>query len=139
METKKYLLEIYKVEADKYNKTRDIQWKINIAIWTVLVVMMYAKLEQKIKNIPPFIQGIIFFIFAFAHFIFIRKIHGSLDRSLTRMHNMASHLLEQDENVEVKWKDFEKEIKNKKGTWEYWQLGITGFLIWIFFALEKSD
>ena len=52
---------------------------------------------------------------------------------------MASHLLEQDENVEVKWKDFEKEIKNKKGTWEYWQLGITGFLIWIFFALEKSD
>ena len=28
--------ELFKAYLDKFNKTRDIQWKLNIALWTLI-------------------------------------------------------------------------------------------------------
>ncbi|HKB43873.1 MAG TPA: hypothetical protein VKC90_05780 [Chitinophagaceae bacterium] len=134
---KDYLIEIYKVEAEKYNKTRDIHWKVNLSICTVLVVLIYAKLEGKIRNLPLFFQGFVLLSFIGLHIIFIRNIHQSLSRSLTRLHNIAAHLLEQDENAKMKWVDFNKKTPYGKYGWEYWQLGITIFLIAIFYLINQ--
>ena len=86
------LREIYKVEAEKYNKTRDIQWKMNLAFWTLLIVAIYVKSKHELI-IPQFseiIAGILCILF---HLLFVLHIHGSLERSLNRMHNMANCLL----------------------------------------------
>jgi hypothetical protein len=47
--SKEYLKEIYKVESEKYNRTRDIHWKMNIGIWTLLVVAIYAKSDGHLE------------------------------------------------------------------------------------------
>src|SRR5688572_853287 len=96
---KNVLLEIYKIEAEKYNKTRDIQWRLNIAIWTVLIVAIYAKSQSAFNfnnwSIP--IQVTIGIVYLAVHAAFIFNIHGSMNRSLARMHNMASYIMEESE------------------------------------------
>jgi hypothetical protein len=36
--TRNELLEFYKTERTRFEKTRDIQWKFNIALWTLLAL-----------------------------------------------------------------------------------------------------
>src|SRR4030095_14916216 len=86
---KEHLLEIYKTEAEKYNKTRDIHWKLNIAIWTVLIVAIYGKMKEEIDALPYLYECVIGIAFIGLHFFFIYNIHGSLNRSLNRMHDMG--------------------------------------------------
>jgi len=139
MDMKDYVLEIYKVEAEKYNKTREIHWKMNIAIWTVLIVAIYGKSQHGLTISHNFWnEMVIYFCYLLVHFIFIFLIHGSLHRSLTRMHNMASFLLEQGDELKIKWKDFEKRAFKKYGLWEFWQLWITFFLIIIFHIINQT-
>ncbi len=135
---KQYLIEIYKTEAEKYNKTRDIHWKMNIAIWTLLIVVIYAKSQNKLPIGNIYIEIAASFVYLMIHYFFVREIHGSLYRSLTRMHNMASSLLKENEETS-KWKDFDKKVSMKTGLWEYLQLGITIFLIIIFLLIKHSD
>ncbi len=52
------------------------------------------------------------------------------------MHNMASSLLEENENVNHKWTDFDKKIYMRTGWWEYLQLGITIFLLVIYIIMK---
>ncbi|HEX4372456.1 MAG TPA: hypothetical protein VHZ50_04030, partial [Puia sp.] len=86
------------------------------------------------------------------HFFYISAFHGSLARSLWRMHDMA-HLLLRDEigpidwmkigqRKYIHWRDlpFEKISVGKKllalwgklQTWDYLQIGITLFLVVIY-------
>ncbi len=132
---KKDLIEIYKVEAEKYNKTRDIHWKMNIAIWTLLVIAIYAKSQGKLP-LDMCVNIVASLVYLVMHGFFVIEIHGSLYRSLTRMHNMASSLLEENENVNHKWTDFDKKIYMRTGWWEYLQLGITIFLLVIYIIMK---
>jgi membrane protein YdbS with pleckstrin-like domain len=33
-----FLIEVYKAEREQFNRTRELQWKINISFWTLLVL-----------------------------------------------------------------------------------------------------
>ena len=133
MEGKDYLLEIYKVEADKYNKTRDIHWKMNIAIWSVLIVAIYGK-SQFGLTISPMRQIVIlvYSLVTSVQISFIILIHGSLHRSLNRMKNMVVFILEKSPQEIIKWREMEKITFKKSIFWESWQVAITILLIFIF-------
>jgi hypothetical protein len=135
---KTYLLEIYKVEAEKYNKTREIHWKMNISLWTVLIVAIYAKGQNQFtfSKLPICVEVLIYFLFLVIHFVFIFKIHGSLNRSLARMSDMATCLLKEKEEIEIKWTDLGKNAPQANNYWEFLQLGITLFLIGIFYLIR---
>ena len=138
MDYHKNLLEIYKVESDKYNKTRDIQWKMNIAIWTVIIVAIYAQSENKLSfSNQNCVMKIIIYLTPFLiHLSFVHFIHGSLTRSLRRMHNAANLLLD-NTLPNSKWMDLNKSVKDKYQYWQYLQLLITIFLLVIFYISSK--
>ena len=94
-EYKSYLVEIYKVESEKYNKTRDIQWRMNIAVWTVIILAFYAKDKHDINlSGNQFIALVLAAVCLLLHLFFIIGIHTSLNNSLARMHNIAKRLLD---------------------------------------------
>ena len=137
---KNVLLEIYKIEAEKYNKTRDIQWRLNIAIWTVLIVAIYAKSQSEFNfnKWPITVQIAIGLIYLVVHAVFIFNIHGSMNRSLARMHNMASYIMEEKKDVPLKWIDLEFGASKPRGNWEWLQLVISIFLIMIFYMTDAA-
>jgi hypothetical protein len=144
MEMKDHMLEIYKIEADKYNKTREIHWKMNFAIWTVLIVAIYAKSRNEfdISKLYWLWQLVIYTVFCGLHLYFIVKIHSSLDRSLARMRDMATIIL----NPTFLWdkiggKKVAELATQKDGffKWEYLQVLITVFLIAIFYFIPITQ
>lgn len=133
MDMKNYVLEIYKVESEKYSKTREIHWKLNISIWSVLIVAIYAKAtgNLSISGISLLSQIGIYTLYCLIHLVFINKIHGSINRSLQRMHSMAKYIIEGGAN-QITWEGFEKKTIKKNNQWEWLQIAITIFLIAIF-------
>lgn len=140
-----HLIEIYKVEAEKYNKTRDIQWKMNVAFWTVLIVGIYAKSSKEGLDIGgKCFQACIGASYVLLHFIFVVQIQGSLRRSITRLRNCADNILQEDESKVVTVHDIEvpihrtqKEVWRDVG-WHFFQIVITIVLAYIFIAIKKD-
>lgn len=138
MDTKEHIQEIYKVEADKYGKTRDIHWRLNIAVWTVIIVAIYAKGNGNLKTseLPLCLLLCIYFVFVIIHSIFVYKIHRSLFRSLNRMNNMAIYLIENDDPTT--WNSLEEIKIPNDYYWEFIQVSITVFLILIFHFIQST-
>lgn len=72
-------VELFKAHVDKFNKTRDIQWKLNIALWTLMGAaggFLYGKYT------PSFLEGLIILaIFATGFFFFwAQPIQASLEQ-----------------------------------------------------------
>jgi hypothetical protein len=132
MDKKQCLVEIYKVEAGKYNASRDIQWKINVAVWTVMFLAVYSKIQKPFtinKSLLFAIAG----LFVVLHFLFIKIMHESQKRSLSRLNNIATFLIEKEENESVSWQDMSVLVPNLKLRENYLQVLITIFLVAIFF------
>ena len=144
---KKYLVEFYKVEAEKYNKTRDVQWKMNLAFWTVLIVAIYSKTKEgfTLDSLPLWLQAIILILFIYVHSIFIFQIQGSLNRSLGRMRNLGAYLVEKEEKDTTSINEIEQdpfkdnaEYKSRTKKWHLFQISITIFLVVLFFILKPK-
>lgn len=135
---KNYLSEIYKVEAEKYSKTRDIHWRVNISIWTVLIVAIYVKFQNgfDLTTLSHWLRFLIYSFYLIVHAIFIFKMHGSLNRSLARMHDMATYLIEDKNDETIKWMDIGKKAPKPNYYWEFLQLSISLFLIGIFHFMK---
>lgn len=136
-EYKEFLVEIYKVESEKYNSTRELHWKINIAVWTVLAASIIIKAQKGFLSIDSCSQILLLFGYAGMHFLFILYIHASLWRSLTRMHNMATFLLSNQANG-LSWTDFSKPVPQPYKYWELWQILITIFLCIVFSVIKQN-
>ncbi|HLY71059.1 MAG TPA: hypothetical protein VKR53_15105 [Puia sp.] len=134
---KNHLIEIYKVEAEKYNKTRDIHWKMNIAMWTLLIVALYAKMKGEIKSLPIPCEICMCLLFVFLHIVFIGFIHGSLNRSLTRMKNMSNYLI-RDDNVPIQnFDSFDSPRATVNSGWEFLQAAIGAILLAIYVSTGR--
>lgn len=121
-------IEVYKVEASKYDSTRNIQWKMNISIWTVIIVGIYAKSQNQL-NYPEYINIIASLVYLVIHSMFVFFIQKSLSRSLTRMERMAKHMLK---DKTLTWAEIDEGLKRKNRRWEYLQIFVTAFLLLIF-------
>jgi len=72
-------VELFKAHLDKFNKTRDIQWKLNIALWTLIGAAGGFLYE---KYTPSLLEGIVILIvFSVGHFFFwAQPIQTSLEQ-----------------------------------------------------------
>src|SRR5689334_11739977 len=62
--------EVYKAERSKSEKTRNIQWKFNIALWTLLAAAIWFFNDKKVGTFRNFlIPAAIWFIWG--HFLFV--------------------------------------------------------------------
>jgi len=84
---KEYLLEIYKIESEKYSKTREVHWKFNIAFWTVLIVAIYAQYTEKFNLAGLGISSIGFNIYACHNFYYAQV------RSMKRCFQVKAEIL----------------------------------------------
>ena len=106
----------------------------------MLVLAIYGKAKGEIPSMVcayEIVLGVIFFIL---HGIFVFSIHGSLKRSLNRMHDMASHLL-----TPIGWDKIGKRKRSGlfdndfwRDNWELFQLGVTVFLIIIYIVVKHK-
>ena len=142
MPYKEALLEIYKIEYSKYEKTRGIQWKMNIAIWTLISALAYATAKGDIgalKNHLPWcitiIAGLLSACICIVHAIFLSRIQLSLNNSMTRLENIASYLcnksLLEDSAKEERllWESIEEGTKIKMKGWVFLQTFVSVILV----------
>jgi hypothetical protein len=137
---KEHLIEIYKVEAEKYNKTRDIQWKMNVAFWTVLIVGIYSKSKEGFKLQEELYVGLLYVLL---HLLFVVQIQASLGRSITRLRHCGDYILEGVTTKIIGVRELEiplnrsfKEV-GRDILWHVFQIGITIFLVFIFDAMPE--
>ena len=132
------ILEIYKTEYSKYEKTRDIQWKMNIAVWTLLAVFTYyiAKGEVIAIDFPWWGRLVIGILFCLFHVLFLVRIQTSLGNSLRRLNDIASYISFSCDNEETQFIWQSSKPKNKQ--WVFIQVGVTGILV-IILTVIKND
>jgi len=109
---------------------------LSISIWTVLVVGIYAKATNNFLVGNSRWVFILYALYVGIHIFFILNIHGSINRSLSRMYNMVKYILENN-NEDVTWKELEDNKIKMKPKWELCQIIITVFLILIFHFTSK--
>jgi hypothetical protein len=77
------LIELVKVRVDKYKQTRDLEFKVNIALWTLIVLIgRYCQDRISLDTTSDWVFFIILtLIIVLGHFFFwLRPISGSLAR-----------------------------------------------------------
>lgn len=132
MADKQSITEIYKAEASKYDKTREIQWRLNLAFWTLIVLAALAKVEHH-AELPAYVRLFVYFGFLVVYTLFIVEIKKSQIRSFTRMRNLAKFIIESKERTRFSWKEVEHPKASLSWAWELMQFSITTLLL---FALE---
>ena len=75
--SKLFLIEVYKAEREQFNRTRELQWKINISFWTLLVLGINYSYKIRIMSMD-WILILMIFLFI-TYIVFVIFIQRSLD------------------------------------------------------------
>lgn len=134
------LTEFVKAKMEKYRQTRDLQFKVNIALWTLIVLVGYRGeqvLELSDLN-DFFLFGVALLMVVPGHYFFWLR---PLSASMARDNAKALELQNQAENIingsSGKPERSLAEIKRCYRTINLFLAGITlilMFLLWIFLA-----
>jgi len=73
-------LEMYKIQHTKFQKTQDLQWKFNIATWTLMAASIYffSNYYNNNPNIPLWIIIVLCVSFFFTHLLYVCLTQNSL-------------------------------------------------------------
>ena len=129
------LVELYKAQMSGFNKTRDIQWRFNILVWGLLVVVTYFKqLNPDIFNQP--LVAILFIIALLAHYIFVYIVQRSLAGSKRIMDDYLAHInrYNKTEDILINTSKYERiyVLTLTDYLWIAFQIIITFFILLIF-------
>jgi hypothetical protein len=72
-------LEIYKLEHARYNNFREIQWKMNVSIWTLLALAI--RYADELKGLSLLVIISASFLIVVSHMIFVYRSQWSLKAS----------------------------------------------------------
>ncbi|MBW2046147.1 MAG: hypothetical protein JRI96_14905 [Deltaproteobacteria bacterium] len=114
------LIELCKIQMDHFRQTRDIEFKVNLALWT-LVALGGKFFYDKIK-LDTCCEWVIYIVFAlaiiFTHFFFwMRPIQDSEDRDIRFIYQCREKLIEGESSD---WRG---------GKWTYFEVAITFALL----------
>jgi len=89
--TRNEALEYYKQERDRFEKTRGIQWKFGISLWTLiaLAITFFGKNYIKLDKLSA---CLLCFLFLCAHFVFALFVQKGLVAARTRCNNILTAL-----------------------------------------------
>jgi hypothetical protein len=85
------LIELYKAQISEYNKSREIKWKFNISIWTLLVFTTYFK-HFKSEIFDLSLVFVLFITALLGHYIFLYVIQRSLAISRKKLDEYLYYL-----------------------------------------------
>lgn len=137
-----HALEVYKVQHARFEKTREIQWKFNIATWTLLALAIAY--VEKLSAICECLIWVLSMAYIFAHVTFIYKTQENLNLTkaiwcdiLEKLNKVTSS----QQIIEVDVPAIKKEHKWKRSDsyWVFFQLIVTLILITIFIALYYNS
>ena len=135
------LVELVKARIDKYKQTRELEFKVNIALWTLIVLIGYYYRDtfnlESGGDLVFFI--IVTLVITLGHFFFWLV---PVSDSLARDNAKALELQKQVENIvnersELPERD-EREIKRSYLVWNFFLAGITlllMILLGVFFSI----
>ena len=130
--TRDEAVNLTKVTRERFEKTREIQWKMNVAKWTLMAAAIYlfAK-EPSIR----FSRGcpLIFFavIFGVTHLLFIYMTQLSLETSKRIEEYIFTKLNEQNSSLS----QFEIDIKKITS---FWLISFPGW-VWLLFQMASTS
>ena len=129
------LIELYKAQISEYNKSRDIKWKFNISIWTLLVFTTYFK-HFKSEIFDLSLVLILFIIALLGHYIFLYIVQRSLAISRKKLDEYLYHLNNYNNSKDVVIRNNRYEtmyvLSLTDYLWIAFQIIITFFILLIF-------
>jgi hypothetical protein len=75
--TEEILRDIYRIQHDRFQQSRNNQWKINITFWTLIVLAIYNKDKLPLHN--NFTAILICFILLILHLVFVIIVQRNLE------------------------------------------------------------
>lgn len=137
---RKEALEVLKGEILKFEGTRNTQWKLNIAVWTLLSLAIFSKSKLSISDIGALIIGDSIIVI---HSIFSVQIQNSLEcsKKLRRIiHNFLNSKMKTF-NIPAGVKLSKRELFRETHfiMWLVIQMSITILLAVIFILIPTSN
>ena len=138
-------MEVYKAERLHFDKTREIQWKFNIALWTLISLGITLSQDTK-KYIDPSIAVIMSVVFVLTHFLFALLTQSSLDSNKVVWTHVINQLNSKSEFVSIDVisainkakKDGDRGDSLKSISWVFFQSLATAALLSIFISTIPS-
>lgn len=137
--TPEQALEVYKIQHSRFEKTREIQWKFNLATWTLLVLAI--SFSEKMANMCPCLIWILSVAYIISHAIFVYRTQDNLGLNKAIWSDILEKLNPVTSATQPPIQIDIPDIKKKprwKSTDTYWlifQMIVTLILIIIFIAL----
>jgi hypothetical protein len=131
--TRQEAMEFIKREDEKFNHTRQHQWRFNIAVWTLIVlgIAFIANNKPMLPLIPLIVLCLLFLI---AHWIYTFRIQISLSHCKMIVDDLLKQLNRDNSEDSVITLDFEKATRGRTLTkygdqWIFFQLLSTSVLL----------
>jgi hypothetical protein len=127
-------IEYYKGERDKFEKTRAIQWKFGIGLWTLIALGIALFTKGEIR-IPFWLAVVLTYLFLFAHYLFARFTQIGLIAARTRSDNVLKSLnASNEEFVSPEVGRVDIRITANDNWWIFFQVLSTNVLLLIMLA-----
>ena len=123
-------MDVYKGRLEKFKNTQSIQWKMNLSIWTLLVLAIY---KNDIIILNTYLMLIILFSICVIHFRYCSLTQKSLNDDKAVNIDIINQLNEiGQKNVIV---DLTIKGKHSNWPWVYLQTIITGILAIVLYKI----
>jgi hypothetical protein len=135
------LVELVKVRIDKYKQTRDLEFKVNIALWTLIVLIgRYCQDRISLDTTSDWVFFIILaLIIVLGHFFFwLKPISGSLAKDSAKALELQNEVENMISQRSDKPERDEQHTKKEYMKWNFFLAGITLILLvllGVFFSL----
>ena len=133
--TRPEAMEFIKSQNEKFNHTRQHQWKFNITFWSLIVLGIYFLNKEKFK-IPFLPLCILCGLFLIAHYLYALRIQVSLSHCKKNVDYLLNQLNQTNREDLLITLDFEKarQVRKKKEKEEEDEKELTKYgPSWIFF------
>jgi hypothetical protein len=127
--TREEALRIYEKEVDHFNQTRSVQWRFNVATWTLLLVSTYFVKSKGIEiPVSKLYLASVFFILVYSYFIYLNQL--SLKASKQIWNSILRQLNHSNEKPFI-------DVNISRLTKSYWT-GWRGFWWTLYFTISTS-
>lgn len=130
--TRSEAIVVYELNHQRFDKTREIQWKFNVAMWTLLAASIYFFRSHHIIKCNC-IFWILWILFFLSHSLFIYLTQRSLQFSKDACNYILESLNNSEERLVINWnkESIDKNIKlgPKAKLWITFQLLATLILL----------
>jgi hypothetical protein len=129
--TRDEAINFVKASRERFEKTREIQWKMNVAIWTLMAAAIYlfAK-EPSIRFTKSCTLIFLAIVFGITHLLFVYIIQRSLETSKSIEDHIFTKLNEQNSSLQ----QFEVDIRKLSS---FWSISPPG-LFWLLFQMAST-